>query len=69
MSIKVDEKILEEFKNSSRHNFNIKVDEVIRPKMEASLLLICCRLYPKHPDYPQNQNINGTSKSLDHIIE
>ena len=37
VSIKVDEKILEEFKNSSRHNFNIKVDEVIRPKMAASL--------------------------------
>ena len=37
MSIKVDEKILEEFKNSSRHNFNIKVDEVIRPKMAAIL--------------------------------
>ena len=34
---KVDEKILEEFKNSSRHNFNIKVDEVIRPKMATSL--------------------------------
>ena len=37
VSIKVDEKILEEFKNSSRHNFNIKVDEVIRPKMAAIL--------------------------------
>ena len=37
VSIKVDEKILEEFKNSSRHNFNIKVDEVIRPKIKISI--------------------------------
>ena len=50
MSIKVDEKILEEFKNSSRHNFNIKVDEVIRqPFLVVADLLQIVPMTPRLP--------------------
>ena len=48
MSIKVDEKILEEFKIS----FSIKVDEVIRPKMAAMVVADLLQIVPMTPRLP-----------------